>query len=120
MLTRDKLTEISINDGDRSALDSAWYEIERLQRRLEVAGYERERFQALNDALVKKLAAISLLTCPDDVVLPDGRRYAFKPPDDHVREAWEGLTKAIRSIDETLQQNAEGLQALPTKDTNNG
>ena len=60
--------------------------------------YEAQRNRAMFDGAIQQLVSIHNLIHADDVVLPDGRRFKFAPPDTLVREAWEGLSRAIRDI----------------------
>lgn len=87
-------------------IDSLHSEVERLKgenaglmKRAEVRAIEVRRARAQFDAVVARLSHIYGLIHGDDVVvLPDGRRFKFHPPEEHVRAAWEGLSKAIREI----------------------
>jgi hypothetical protein len=77
----------------------AWVGLaDRLEREATVRAYETARAKAQFDAAVAHLSHIYAFIQADDVVLPDGRRFKFTPPDEHVRIAWEGLSKAIREI----------------------
>lgn len=69
---------------------------ERLERAQEVHAYERARMQHMIEAMTKRLADIGSLCQPDAIVLPDGRRLAYVPPPELLRETWEALSLAIR------------------------
>ena len=88
------------------AIVNAWPQIrvllERDARSLEVYFYEWQRLQAMNDHLIKHLSHIHMLMHPKDTQTEDGRRFKFAPPDALVREAWEGLSKAIREIPQEI------------------
>lgn len=67
----------------------------RLQVENEQLAVKLEIEQEKNRRAIKRLVAISSLKRAKNIVLPDGREFEFYPPDDVVREAWEGLTAAI-------------------------
>ncbi len=52
---------------------------------------------------------------PGGVVAPDGRRFKFHPPDELVREVWEGLSKAIRGIPDAIRALQPPAQREETK-----
>ena len=66
------------------------------ESRLRACQDEMQHNRAMLDKAVQKICRITALIQADDVVLPDGRRFKFHPPDELVREAWEGLSQAIR------------------------
>ncbi len=67
-----------------------------LQGGLEYSKAMLAQAQAQRDALVKKLANISLAIKPLPMMI-DGRLMEFHPPDDMVRKYWEFLSNAVRS-----------------------
>jgi len=83
--------------------------LEEAQRDAEIRYMELQRSRAMSDHLIKRLVSIKSLMQADTVVLPDGRRFDFKPPDNLVRDAWEGLSAAIRDIDAAIDAQKEGL-----------
>lgn len=60
---------------------------------------EKNRYAAQYDAAIRRLADIYGLMHNGEFVV-DGIRYSFKPPDDLVRAAWEGLSRAIKALNE--------------------
>ena len=70
------------------------------ERYREISRIHRMEFQykcAVEDALIERLSAIHNLMHPEPIETK-GKVFLFHPPDTHVREAWEGLSKAIREI----------------------
>jgi hypothetical protein len=67
------------------------------EARVKVYWYEAQRNRAMFESAIETITRITALIHADDVVLPDGRRFKFHPPDELVREAWEGLSSAIRA-----------------------
>lgn len=80
----------------RRALCDMALQVEHLERE---TALEKAKFHAA----VTHLSHVYGFIHADDVVLPDGRRFKFHPPDDHVRLAWEGLSKAIRGIPSAIE-----------------
>ena len=83
-------------------LEAAREDAARLHKRLEVENMERLHNRAMFDAAVQRLVKISSFVQGPEIVLPDGRRFKFSPPDSLVREAWEGLSAAILGIDAAI------------------
>jgi len=91
-----QLTDIA--NSEREMRVEAERRAEDLRQDAERWRYEEQKNRAMFDSAIQKLVAIHSLIQGDDVVLPDGRKFKFAPPDSLVREAWEGLSKAIRDI----------------------
>lgn len=91
------------------ALDINWDDeaveaIERLQRENTILRCERERERAQREFCVKILTHIHMLLPPEDVLLPDGRRFEFKNPDiEH--KILKGLAAAIRAVPDELKKS---------------
>ena len=88
-----EMLDLSSNGG-LEALELAVRDAERI----EVYRHEARRSNARFEHAVRHLSSIHALMHPQDVVLPDGRQLSFHPKDELVREAWEGLSAAIRGI----------------------
>ncbi len=56
---------------------------------------ELAHWQAMCQAIGKKLERIIIAVCPSPTIAPDGTVYRFTPPDEHVRQSWEMLSQAI-------------------------
>lgn len=65
------------------------------ERERDVFAIERDRARHSLDAAVAAICRITSFVQPPDVVLPDGRRMKFHPPEPLLRETWEALSKAI-------------------------
>ncbi len=106
-------------------LHDADTEIKRFESMYKIAKQLSLAAVAKNEALVRRLVAISTLKGTQDIVLPDGRRYEFNPPDDIVRAAWKGLMAAIDGIEADVRdyavsdENDAGMSIDPkyTEDT---
>jgi hypothetical protein len=68
-----------------------------LEIEVEIYRYERLQFRAQRDALIKHLSHIHAMLHAEPVKI-EGKIFTFHPPDELVREAWEGLSRAIRAI----------------------
>ena len=68
-----------------------------LERDLTAARAEAYANRMRFDAAIKHMTHIHALMWPEPVE-SDGKRFKFHPPEELVRECWEGLSKAIREI----------------------
>lgn len=67
------------------------------KRQEEVRYFELMACRERYETAIKHLGHIHMLLHAEDTVA-DGKRWHFHPPESLVREAWEGLSKAIREI----------------------
>lgn len=89
-------------------MTEAAYAIESLQRQNETLRHEHERAIAWKDLTVKILTRIHSFISPEDITLPDGRRFEFNNPAiEH--EMLKALSSAIRAVPEELKK-AESAQ----------
>lgn len=82
--------------------------------RSDVYRMERNHWQEKFDLLIKHLSHIHALIAPPDQITSDGKRFKFHPPEELVREVWEGLSNAIREIPDVIAK-AEAIEKEPTK-----
>ena len=64
----------------------------------EIRLMEARQWQARFESVIKHLSHIHGLLHPQDVINQTGTRFKFHPPDELVRDMWEGLSRAIREI----------------------
>jgi len=93
----------------KDALDSAdtreWLKLaSKLERQLFAVTAERdalrvdaERYRHGFESVISRLSHIHGLMWPEPFEA-DGKHFKFHPPEELVRETWEGLSKAIREI----------------------
>ena len=75
--------------------------IAELERRQEIISCELQQKRLSMESCISHLAHIHSLLCPEGIRTVD-KIYAFKPPVELVREAWEGLSQAIRDIPDAI------------------
>jgi hypothetical protein len=94
-----------MSDDTRIAADA----LTALQRENEILRAERDQARAQREFCVKVLTRIHSFIAPEDVVLPDGRRFEFKNiAIEH--EMLKGLAAAIRAVPDELKK-AESAQS---------
>jgi len=80
-------------------------EAEKMDEVIEQLRYKINSIQLQNHALIKELCHIKMLLKPDCFETPDGKRYEFYPPDDLLRQMWDGLSRAIKSIPDLVKMD---------------
>lgn len=81
----------------REQLDDAQRDAESLRHRCDAEMKQAVRWHLCFDRAIKHLSHIYGLMCPEHIE-NDGKQFKFHPPENLVREVWEGLSSAIREI----------------------
>ena len=90
----------------RTTMNDADKRIAELERRQEIISCELQQKRLSMESCISHLAHIHSLLCPEGIRTVD-KIYAFKPPVEFVREAWEGLSQAIRDIPDAIDAARE-------------
>lgn len=94
---KEKFPDLVEAIGLYEAILASLKRLKERERREDILRHERDKFHAQFEHVIKHLTHIQMLLHSEDVTV-NGKKFRFHPPDDLVRDTWEGLSKAIREI----------------------